>query len=50
MEGVASFQQVQVPGALLAHALVRVDIGLAVGTSVGHILEVVYYTRNEAAA
>lgn len=35
---------------LLAHALVRVDIGLAVGTRVCHILEVIEQTGDEAAA
>lgn len=38
------------PGALLAHALVRVDVGLAVGTRVGHVLEVVEQAGDEAAA
>lgn len=35
---------------LLAHALVRVDIGLAVGTRVCHILEVIEQAGDEAAA
>lgn len=35
---------------LLAHALVRVDIGLAVGTRVCHILEVIKQAGNQAAA
>lgn len=35
---------------LLAHALVRVDVGLAVGTCVCHVLEVVEQAGDQAAA
>ena len=35
---------------LLAHALVRVDIGLAVGTCVCHIFEVIKQAGDQAAA
>lgn len=37
-------------GGLLAYALVRVDVALAVGASVRHILEVIDQTRDQAAA
>lgn len=34
----------------LAHALVRVDVGLAVGTRVRHVLEVIEQAGDQAAA
>lgn len=34
----------------LAHALVRVDVGLAVGTRVCHVLEVIEQAGDQAAA
>lgn len=37
-------------GTLLAYALVCVDVALAVGAGVRHILEVVDQTRDQAAA
>lgn len=38
------------PGLPLAHALVRVDVGLAVGTRVRHVLEVIEQAGDQAAA
>lgn len=38
------------PGVLLAHALVGVDVGLAVGTRVCHVLEVIEQAGDQAAA